>query len=171
MSIEVFIFDDDELIRTTLSFFLKQEGFAVSAYAQPDHCSLYYDKECFCVAKEACADIIITDMNMPGMNGLKFVENQVKKGCKVEHVAVMSGDWEDPFLKRAQELGCQIFYKPFSIFEMKKWLDRIRRDIQEYKSSLQIPDFMSGQNKTLKEKRTRISRLKAAKAIRKSSES
>ena len=149
MSVHVYVFDDDELIRSTLSYFLKQE--------------------CFCTANEACADIIITDINMPGMNGLKFVENQVKKGCKVEHVAVMSGDWEDPLLRSAHQLGCQIFYKPFSIHELKQWLDKIRKDILETKSDLQIPVNIIDRNKALEEKRARISKSRAVKSIRKSS--
>ena len=171
MSIQVFVFDDDELIRTTLSYFLKQEGFLVSEFAQPDHCSLYYDEECLCPAKSDCADIIITDINMPGENGLQFVENQLRKGCKVEHVAVMSGDWEDPFLKRAHQLGCQIFYKPFSIIEMKNWLDKIRKDFQEEETLPQIPVYSKDENKAINEKNTRVLRSKALRAIPKSSRS
>jgi DNA-binding NarL/FixJ family response regulator len=171
MSIKVFVFDDDELIRTTLSYFLKQEGFLVSEFAQPDHCSLYYDENCLCPVKNACANIIITDINMPGENGLQFVENQVRKGCKVEHVAVMSGDWEDPFLKRAQQLGCQIFYKPFSIIEMKEWLDKIRRDFQEDITSIPQTVYGKVKKKASKESRTLDSRSKAVKTIPKPSQS
>jgi DNA-binding NarL/FixJ family response regulator len=172
MPIQVFVFDDDELIRTTLGYFLKQEGFLVSEFAQPDHCSLYYDNDCLCQAKSACADIIITDINMPGENGLQFVENQIKKGCKIEHVAVMSGDWEDPFLKKAQQLGCRVFYKPFSIIEMKQWLDEIRKDFMEEPVNPALPIYANKvNNKSLVKKHSRSSKSKTLPAAPKSSQS
>ena len=139
MSARVFIFDDDELIRTTLKYFVEQEGFKVSAFSQPDHCSVYYSGDCMCPQKEACADIIITDVNMPGVSGLSFIENQIRKGCKVQHIAVMSGDWTDPGLKQAKSWGCQVFYKPFSILKLKQWLDGIRQDFSENHPVIKIP--------------------------------
>ena len=138
MSIRVFIFDDDELIRTTLSYFVEQEGYKVSAFAQPDHCSIYFSDDCMCSQKEPCSDIIITDVNMPGVNGLKFIENQIRKGCKVQHIAVMSGDWTDPGLKQAKTWGCQVFYKPFSILKLKNWLDSIRQDFESDQPVIKI---------------------------------
>jgi len=139
MAIKVLIFDDDELIRMTLTNFFKQEGFEVSSFDQPDHCPLYYSDSCGCPQEQGCADIIITDLNMPGMSGVKFIEKQLSQGCKVKHVAVMSGDWGDSGLNRARELGCKIYKKPFSILDMKKWLDEVRRNIQEKAVTIPIP--------------------------------
>lgn len=163
MSVRVFIFDDDDLIRTTLSFFLAQEGYLVSEFAQPDHCSLYYEKECICGAKQACADIIITDINMPGENGLTFIENQIQKGCKVEHIAVMSGDWEDPDLEKAKELGCQVLYKPFSIIKLKNWLDSIRADFSYQNKRNNVALYMKDAKPKKNGKTSGISRLNTTK--------
>jgi len=163
MSIRVFVFDDDELIRTTLSYFLIQEGYQVSEFAQPDHCSLYYEKDCICGAKQACADIIITDINMPGENGLSFIENQIQKGCKVGHIAVMSGDWEDPDLEKAKEIGCEVLYKPFSIVKLKNWLDSIRTDFSEKNDIRSVPVYIGDTKNAKKEQKSGMSRLNATK--------
>jgi CheY-like chemotaxis protein len=131
MAIKILVFDDDELIRMTLTNFLKQEGYEVASFNQPDHCPMYYSDAGLCHKEEGCADIIITDLNMPGTNGINFIERQLQQGCKVKKIAVMSGDWGDSGLVRAEELGCKVFKKPFSIMDMKKWLEGIRKDFQE----------------------------------------
>lgn len=130
MAIRVFIFDDDELIRMTLSSYLHQEGYEVAAFQQPDHCPLYFSDDCVCLKDQGCTDVIITDLNMPGTSGVKFIQRQLSHGCKVKKIAVMSGDWGDPALDIARDLGCKIFKKPFSILEIKKWLDEVRRSIE-----------------------------------------
>ena len=66
---------------------------------------------------------------MPNINGLEFVENQIKKGCKVKNLALMSGAWSDSDLQYAQRLGCQPFHKPFTIDEINKWLDECEKKI------------------------------------------
>ena len=163
MNIRVFIFDDDELIRTTLGYFLTQEGYLVSDFAQPDHCSLYYDKDCICGVKKTCADIIITDINMPGEDGMSFIEIQIRKGCKVEHIAVMSGDWEDPLLEKAKNIGCEVLYKPFSIIKLKNWLDSIRPDFIEKGEILHVPVYAKETKKDRQDEKPAISRLQATK--------
>jgi DNA-binding response OmpR family regulator len=123
---KVLVLDDDDLIRSTLFYFLQQEGYHVEAYAQPDHCPIYLSNQCICQVNEPCADIIITDINMPGTGGIEFIQSQLRKGCKVTHIAVMSGDWESGQMKIARDLGCKTFLKPFSILAMKKWLESLQ---------------------------------------------
>jgi CheY-like chemotaxis protein len=141
MAIRILIFDDDELIRMTLTNFFKQEGFEVASFEQPNHCPLYYSDACVCQQDQACTDIIITDLNMPGMSGIDFIEKQRSQGCKVKYVALMSGDWGDSSLDKAQELGCKIFKKPFSILDMKKWLNDIITFAETAKENKKIRKF------------------------------
>jgi YesN/AraC family two-component response regulator len=77
----------------------------------------------------ACVDIIITDVNMPNVSGLEFIKNQLKKGCKVKNIALMSGTWTDYESEYALRLGCQVFHKPFSLDELNKWLDDCEKKI------------------------------------------
>ncbi len=165
MAIKIIILDDDELIRMTLSSYLTQEGCDVAAFQQPEHCPLYHSDSCVCPKEEGCSDIIITDLNMPGTSGVKFIQKQLLHGCKVKKIAVMSGDWEDPALAIARELGCMIFKKPFSILEIKKWLDEFRQDL-ENTNPLQ-PVVLWNQTREEKEKTAKINASLTARPLRK----
>jgi hypothetical protein len=66
---------------------------------------------------------------MPNITGLEFVENQIKKGCKVKNVALISGAWSESDLEYTQRLGCQPFHKPFTIDEINEWLDECENKI------------------------------------------
>jgi YesN/AraC family two-component response regulator len=86
-------------------------------------CPVYDSIKHKCPEDHACADIVISDINMPTKTGLELIKERQQKGCKVKYRALMSGDWTDSDLKYAQELGCHIFHKPFDIRKMLKWLD------------------------------------------------
>jgi DNA-binding response OmpR family regulator len=128
MPLKILIFDDDEAIRATLSKFVANLGFKVESFSDPDNCPTYLKSECTCVKDNICADIIITDINMPGITGISFIQNQIKNGCQVKNIAVMSGGWTEADKKKVDNLGCKIFEKPFSMFELKKWLDQIKQE-------------------------------------------
>ena len=61
-----------------------------------------------------CADIILSDLNMPQVQGLDFVETLVAKRCAAPHIGLMSGAWSAADEARAVRLGCRLFHKPFS---------------------------------------------------------
>ena len=77
----------------------------------------------------ACADIIISDVDMPTQTGLELIKDRKQKGCKINHRALMSGGWTDSNLKDAQELDCRLFHKPFNFEEILQWLDDCRKQI------------------------------------------
>jgi DNA-binding response OmpR family regulator len=161
MALRTFIFDDDELIRKTLSFFLKSEGYEVYDFPRPDLCPYYLDQQCECEDYRLCADVFITDLNMPGESGIDFVEKQIRNGCKVKNIAVMSADWDSPAIEHAKALGCKIFQKPFSIIELRDWLAHIKVELQ--KSA--FPAQLNQKKKSVKEttQRRKVPRLSAKK--------
>ena len=118
----VYILEDDIGLRSTLYDFLKQKGYEVSAYADPSFCPLSEVASCKCNCQNPCADFIITDIKMPGMTGLKFVELQKEKNCKVPHIATMSATWTDHEYLQAKELGCKVFEKPFNFNDPIQWI-------------------------------------------------
>jgi hypothetical protein len=58
---------------------------------------------------------------MSAESRLEFIIRRLQKGCKIRCRALTSADWAYPDLEFAQELGCQIFHKPFDIKKMLQW--------------------------------------------------
>lgn len=119
----ILIFEDNDILRSTLKYILNEQGYEVFAFSQPRMCQLHDSANHNCPVDHACADIIISDVNMPTKTGLELIKEREQKGCIVKYRALMSADWTDADLKYAQELGCHIFHKPFDIKEMLKWLN------------------------------------------------
>jgi response regulator RpfG family c-di-GMP phosphodiesterase len=120
----VLIFDDDETIRKILWMFFDGRGYEIFTFPHPGACALCKADTCVCSVHEACADIIMSDFNMPFVKGMDFLEQQIHKGCKCKHFALMSGDLSDVNLDRAAALGIKLFNKPFSIAEIKAWVEK-----------------------------------------------
>lgn len=80
-----------------------------------------------------CADILITDISMPDVSGLDFVEGQLRKGCRIPNIAIMSGAWSDVSMKRAKDLGCASFEKPVALSALADWLDKCEERMDKNK--------------------------------------
>jgi DNA-binding NtrC family response regulator len=123
MRMRVLIFDDDDSIRSMLWHIFDDRGYEIFSFPHPALCPLHLVGACSCPTAQACGDIIISDVNMPNVNGLEFIETQIQKGCKVKNLALMSGAWTVSELQYAQKLGCQTFHKPFTLDEINAWID------------------------------------------------
>ena len=127
--IRVILLEDNDAIREVICDLFDLRGYEVFAFKTPAICPLHLLPECRCKENERCADIILSDLEMPCINGLKFIENQRYKNCKAPHIAMMSGNWGEEELLRASELGCKNFHKPFQIDEINEWLDEVEKNI------------------------------------------
>ena len=125
----VLIFDDDESIRKLLWEYFDSRKYEVFTFPHPKSCALADLKACACPIRQACADIIISDLNMPFMKGLDFLEQQIKKGCKCKHLALMSGNLTNADSDRARLLGIKLFNKPFRINEIEEWIKIVEAEI------------------------------------------
>jgi len=127
----VIVFDDNQQVRDALKLVLQSKGYEVFVYADPASCPLQHAHDCPCSEGELCADIILTDIDMPSVSGLDFIESQTHKGCKIQNIGIMSGAWSDSDRKRAEALGCTVLEKPVSLSILRAWLndcaDRIDR--------------------------------------------
>ena len=128
-TIRVLIFEDNEILRSTLQNILVEHGYEVFTFPDPAMCPVYGLVNHNCPLDQACADIIISDVNMPTETGLKLIKNRKEKGCKIMYRALMSEDWNDSDLQNAHELGCRVFHKPFIFEEMLLWLDDCAKQI------------------------------------------
>lgn len=128
--LRIILLEDNEELRRILSEVFAARGHEVLSFSNPAICPLQMIPECQCTANQTCTDIILSDLDMPNMNGLRFVENQKKKNCKCQNVVLMSGGWTEHELQRAQELGCKTLAKPFPLDEFLEWLDEAERSIE-----------------------------------------
>ncbi len=125
MSIRALLFEDDESIRDLLTRLLEGRGYEVVAFSEPRHCGVYDEGPCSCPSGIVCGDLLLTDLEMPGVDGLQVVSDQIDKGCGIPsgNIAVMSGGWNTERLARAEALGARVFRKPFRFDELGAWLD------------------------------------------------
>lgn len=101
----VFIVDDDQDIRTSLTRALRQRGFVVSAYASAQAFLDAYDDE-----TAAC---LVLDYGMPGMNGLELQARLNASGCPLA-VIFITGHGGVPESVQAMRAGAVDFLeKPF----------------------------------------------------------
>ena len=117
----ILIFDDDKFIREILWHFFDHRGYEVFTFPHPRSCPICEVSTCTCPLTESCTDFILTDLNMPFLKGLDFIEQQISKGCKVKNIALMTGDLNASDRERADEHGVKIFKKPFQIKDIEKW--------------------------------------------------
>lgn len=116
------LLEDNTAIRFALKQLLDKLGFEVLDFPDPGSCPLQRADKCSCPRDRFCADVIISDIDMPQVSGIDFVANQVRKGCKVKNIALMSGGWSTNELHQADALGCKTLSKPFDFAELKRWL-------------------------------------------------
>ena len=129
MNSRALIFDDMKEIRKILRKLFDKRGYEVFTFPNPALCPLSELEVCPCSSEEACADVILSDLNMPIKKGTNFLEEQIKKGCRSKHYALMSGDFTDGDVSKAKSLGIKLFKKPFKLKEVINWLDQIENDI------------------------------------------
>jgi len=129
MNYRALIFDDQTDIRQILWSLFDDRGYEVFTFPHPGTCPLTEEELCPCSVEETCADLILSDMNMPIKNGLEFLEEQIKKGCRCKYFALMSGTFTDEEFSKAKSLGIKIFKKPFALTEIINWLNQIEKDI------------------------------------------
>lgn len=127
--LRVIVLEDNDALRTVLAELLSAAGYEVFSYAGPSLCPLQDDSTCGCRPGQTCADVIISDLGMPDMDGLRFVELLKKKNCRCRHMAVMSGLWKDEERRQAERLNCKILTKPFQTDAFFGWLKTIEEKI------------------------------------------
>ena len=129
MKLRALVFDDDATIRSMLWNVLDRRGYEVFTFHDPEQCWLHFTDVCQCPRDSACTDVIVTDIDMPGVDGLSFLDALERKGCRCDHVAVMSGSWTDAELRHAARLRCKVLSKPFHISQIDIWLDAVESRI------------------------------------------
>lgn len=120
------IVDDDPMVRTMLGHVLISAGFEVVSFSSPEKCTFYTESACPCSWRGACPDLIISDLDMPEVDGIRFIEQLKRKQCRCKHIAVISGSWPENELLQVVPQGVAVFSKPFAFDRLWNWLDAVR---------------------------------------------
>lgn len=114
VKLSALIVDDEEDIRETLKSYLEMMDIFTSIVQSPD------GGDAFTKSQNQSFDLIISDLMMPKVSGLTFVENIVKKDSIKNprdrmSIILLSGSITNAELSRAVELGVKnILTKPCS---------------------------------------------------------
>jgi len=123
----ILVVDDDERIRSLLSRFLKEQGFAVSAAADASQARAHLQNLCF--------DVIVLDIMMPDESGLEFTSWLRLEDKKVSSVPILllsaKGELDDRI--KGLDLGADDYLpKPFEprelVARLKSLLRRAPKD-------------------------------------------
>jgi DNA-binding NtrC family response regulator len=134
--LRIMIFDDEKFILTLFKDFLTLQDYEVLTFSEPIVCPMFNHHTDSCSALSPCADVVITDFRMPGMNGLQLLEKQVRMGCAlpIQNKALMSGHCAEALQGEIAGKGYVFFQKPVRLEHIKQWL----RECEE-RSDLSAP--------------------------------
>lgn len=123
--IRVNIFDDDPANLRLFTAVMAMRGYEVYASERAVPCPIYMNPAEVCTSLKPCADIILTDNQMPGMTGIEMLLEQARRGCRIDvrNRAIASADYDADQRKIVEGLGCAVFNKPCRLNEIFAWLD------------------------------------------------
>ncbi|MGX5734780.1 response regulator FixJ [Bosea thiooxidans] len=130
----VHVVDDDLAVRQSLSFLLASDGFPVRLHESAGH---FLNS-----VKEAPAGCIITDVRMPGIDGIEFLRCLAARGFGLP-VVVMTGHADVSLAVEAMKEGAVDFIeKPFDdellLASVRSALDRHQRRTQREAQGVDI---------------------------------
>jgi CheY-like chemotaxis protein len=132
-SLRIVIFDDDPAITRLLSLVLTNKGHDVITFQDPSYCQIYPDNQCECPQEFPCADVVISDIMMPNMNGIDLLRLQRDMGCKAlpGNKALMSAKSDSIQKAAVEELGCHFIRKPFRLDDICNWVEQCAQRVPQ----------------------------------------
>lgn len=125
--LRVAVIDDEPMIRSLFKAMLERQGHQVETYESASQSPYCDSPACPCSKYPDCPDVIVSDINMPGMDGISFLINLHQRGCKCPAFALMSGHGiSHTDLARVAEFGTRIFIKPHALAEIIVWLRELK---------------------------------------------
>lgn len=127
MSLRIFVIDHEESIRDSFKLYLEDEGHQVITAREPAACDVFQGHTC--TRERPCGHALFVGYQLSGLNGLDFIEQMEKKGCKgsARNKILMSGDTTAIDMQKARRLGCKVLQKPVSL----KTIDQIVKEVEE----------------------------------------
>ena len=143
----IIIVEDEYLVRQGIASLVDYEQFGMQVIAQAENGIEAWKK-----FQENPADILLTDINMPQMNGLelaKLVRDQAPK-C---HIVFLTGYDDFDYARTAIKLGADDYLlKPFSKDDVEEMLAKVQIKLDKERKKAQIQNLVyQGQRSELEE--------------------
>ena len=110
MAHKILVVDDEEIIRESLSFVLKKEGYLVE---EAENGKAAYDK-----IVEDSFDVVITDLEMPGMKGIQLVEEIQKLNIQTSIIIITAYGSLDTAISALRNGASDYILKPIEFDEI-----------------------------------------------------
>lgn len=130
MAFNILIVDDSSSMRAVIKKIIKLSGFDVGEYLEASD-----GEEAIGILKDEWVDVVLTDINMPKMNGLELIK-EMKKGeiFKSIPVVMVTTEGSKQKMKESLNLGAQGYIKkPFLPEDIKKTLNNIMGEPEDEK--------------------------------------
>lgn len=123
----ILIVEDEEDILELLEYTLQKDGFETIGFLQVNAA---LEK----VLEEEEIDLILMDRNLPGIDGITFIQNIKQKGFNVPVIYVTAKDKEEDILAGFSSYADDYITKPFNLKELsarvKAVLKRSKNDVE-----------------------------------------
>lgn len=91
-------------------------------------------------------DLVITDLRMPGMDGLQLIE-RIRTLGKTLPIIILTGYDEFEYARTALHFGvAEYLLKPLNDDALRETLERMERVIQQHRSAMQLPEELTPKN-------------------------
>lgn len=142
MKIKLLVVDDEVQIRAGIEKGIRWKDLGIS-----DVVSAPNGVEALEIIKKENIDILITDVRMPGMDGLELAE-KAKDVKETIHIIILSGFSEFEYAKKAINIGVKDYLlKPIKVKELTQNVAGIVKQIQEEEHEKNLQDFQQMKNK------------------------
>lgn len=114
----ILVVDDDEVMRDLLRRVLERSGYEVVTATD--------GRDGVERLRRRAVDVTITDMRMPVMDGIEFIQTLVAEQPSIRIIAVSGVDDWDNYLKTARSLGAKaVLRKPVGSAELVSTVKRV----------------------------------------------
>lgn len=131
MAFNVLIVDDSLTMRSVIKKTIKVSGFKVGEYFEAAD-----GKEALKILADAWVDLVLTDINMPNMNGLELIaemnNDQILSSIPV---VMVTTEGSEKSVQKSMEMGAKGYIKkPFQPEDIKRILNSIMGEAEDGES-------------------------------------